>query len=295
MRTRLASLLLLVLPAAALAADPLVVDVWPGQPPGDVPGIGEEANQPPRKGEDPPIIRTTNVTKPQMYVYPAPKETRNGAAVLVCPGGGYNILAWNHEGTEVAEWLNSLGVTAVVLKYRVPRRKGLEKHEVPLKDAQRALSYVRSMAKEWHVDTDNIGILGFSAGGHLAATVSTNFDKRSYEAIDAVDEVSCRPDFTVLVYPAYLMNEKNDGLDPLINVTEKTPPVFLVHAYDDRVTPLSSVHYFLAAKQHKVPAELHVFPKGGHGYGMQKRGLPVNDWPSLCETWLRAEKIIPAK
>lgn len=290
---RIALLVLLACPLASFAAEPLVLDVWPGTPPGDVEGIGEEANQPPKKGENPPIIRTTNVTKPQLYVYPAPKETHTGAAVVVCPGGGYNILAWNHEGTEVAEWLNSLGITACVLKYRVPRRKGLEKHEVPLKDAQRAMSLVRSMVDDWDIDSNRIGILGFSAGGHLAATASTNYDRRGYEKVDSVDEESCRPDFSVLIYPAYLMNAENTGLDPLIRVNEKTPPAILVHAYDDGVTPLSSVHYFLALKANKVPGELHVFQKGGHGFGIRPRGNPVNEWPVLVEKWFRGRGVIP--
>lgn len=287
--------LALVCAAPSLAADPLVIDVFPGEAPGEVGEIGAETNQPARADENPPTIRTTNVTRPTLTVFPAPKETHTGASVIVCPGGGYSILAWNKEGTEVAEWLNSIGVTAFVLKYRVPKREGLEKHDLPLKDAQRAIRLVRSRCEEWDIAPDKIGILGFSAGGHLAATASTNFDRPAYERIDSIDETSGRPDFTVLVYPAYLMNETNDGLDDLIRVNEKTPPAFLAHAYDDRVTPLSSIYYFLALKQANVPAELHVYNTGGHGFGLRASEHPASTWPARCEAWLRVRGFIGQK
>jgi acetyl esterase/lipase len=197
----------LVLASVGLAAEkPPVLNVWPGKAPGVKGKIGKEKTT---KAKSPvgPITLVTNVSKPTLTVYRPKKAKDTGAAVLICPGGGYHVLAWDLEGVEVATWLNSLGVTGIVLKYRVPRPPGSPKGKPPvgpLQDAQRALSLVRSKAKEWHLDPKRIGILGFSAGGHLTAAAATNFDKRAYSPIDEIDKVSCRPDFAVLVYPAYL-------------------------------------------------------------------------------------------
>jgi acetyl esterase/lipase len=282
---------LVLLPCIAFA-EPLTLDVWPeGKVPGEPSGIPAEKEQEQRPNEK-QVKRITNVTRPTITVYPAPKEKNTGAAVLIAPGGGYHILAWDLEGTEVAEWLNSIGVTGIVLKYRVPRRPGAGKDKVEpiesLQDAQRAMSLVRSRAAEWGIDAKKIGMLGFSAGGHLTAKTSTTFASRSYEAVDSVDSHSCRPDFTVLVYPAYLVEKDATGLKPEFPISKETPPAFLAHAYDDPVTPESSLFYFLALKRAGVPAELHVYALGGHGFGLRKSETPSHTWPARCEDWLRS-------
>jgi acetyl esterase/lipase len=279
---------------------PLVLDVWPGKAPGETADVGEERDT--TKPTDnrvagKPVIRLGNVSKPTITVHRPAKEIDTGAAVVICPGGGYNILAWDLEGEEVAEWLNSIGVTGIVLKYRVPRRPDQPKDQPPvgpLQDAQRALSLVRSKAKEWNLEPDRIGVLGFSAGGHLAAAASTNFDRRAYDVIDDVDKVSCRPDFAVLVYPGYLVNKEKDALVPGIPVTDKTPPTFLVHAGNDPVPAENSVEMYRALKKAGVKAELHVFTTGGHGYGLRETEQPCTLWPKRCEEWLRAQKVLPA-
>jgi acetyl esterase/lipase len=280
----------LALTSSLTAAEPSRFAVWPGDAPGEKGDVGEEKTLPPQG--DRPVERITNVTRPDIAVYPAPEDQNTGAAVLVCPGGGYNILAWDLEGVEVAEWLNSIGVSAFVLKYRVPRREGREKHEAPLQDAQRAMSLVRSRAKEWGVDPGRIGILGFSAGGHLSATAATNFDRRSYESLDAVDEVSCRPDFAVLVYPAYLTEGDGLTLAPEIRVSAETPPVFFAHAGDDRIGPENSIAMYLALKQAGVPGELHVYARGGHGFGLRPAEHPAPTWPARCEAWLKSQGVL---
>jgi acetyl esterase/lipase len=261
-----------------------VFNVWPGKAPGETGDVGEEKTLPPRGNK--PVTRLANVTKPTVIVYQASKKNRNGAAVVVCPGGGYGILAWDLEGTEVAEWLNSIGVTAFVLKYRVPRRKDRPKHEAPLQDAQRTMSLVRSQAEKFDIDPNRIGILGFSAGGHLSATTSTNFDKRSYKSIDKTDEISCRPDFAVLIYPAYLITE--DGLALEIRVSKQSPPTFFAHAYNDGITPKNSIRMFLALKKVGVKAALHVYSSGGHGFGLRPTASPSSTWPTSCEAWLKS-------
>jgi acetyl esterase/lipase len=278
----------------ARAADkPLVVDVWPGQAPGESGKIGEEKME-----ESGKVKRISNVTHPTLTVFRPAKDKDTGAAVVIAPGGGYNILAWDLEGTEVADWLNSIGVTGIVLKYRVPRRPGTSPNQAPPEaqmDAQRAVSLVRSKAKDWGIDPKRIGMLGFSAGGHLTAWTSTNFDKRSYEAIDAADKESCRPDFTVLVYPAYLANKDRTGLVPEIRVTKETPPTFFAHAEDDLVTAESTILMYQALKKEKVPAEMHVYSKGGHGFGLRKSDNPCSHWPELCAKWMKAQGLLTRK
>jgi acetyl esterase/lipase len=243
------------------------------------------------------ITRVSNVSKPTLAVYKPSPQTDTGAAVVICPGGGYSILATSHEGDDVAKWLNTIGVTGIVLKYRVPRRSGTANDVPPpqaLMDAQRAVSLVRSQAEALKIDLKRIGILGFSAGGHLAAWASTNFGKRTYEPIDAADKVECRPDFTVLIYPAYLVKKDGAGLADEIKVGAETPPTFLAHAGDDPVTVESSVRYYLALKQAKVPAELHVYSSGGHGFGMLPGKKPVAAWPKRLEEWMRATGLLKA-
>ncbi len=277
---------------ASAAEPPVVINVWPAAAPGEPSGIGEETAVVGKPGEQNPIIRIGNVTKPTLTIYRPSADKANGTAVIICPGGGYNILAWDLEGTEIAEWLNSLGVTGIVLKYRVPRRPNASKdEEQPVcshQDAQRAMRLVRSKAAEWKLDDKKVGILGFSAGGHLAARTSTNYETLSYPAIDEADKLSGRPDFSILIYPAYLVTKDMTALTPMIAVNDKTPPAFLAHAYDDGVTADSSVQYFLALKRNKVPAELHVYSKGGHGYGMRPSKNAVVTWPARCEEWLKA-------
>jgi len=239
------------------------------------------------------LIRLGNVSDPTITIYPAPQKSNTGAAVLVCPGGAYQILALDLEGSEVCEWLNSIGVTGILLKYRVPARQGQERYAAALQDAQRAMGIVRQKAEELGLDSKRIGVLGFSAGGHLATALSNNYSRRTYDPFDAADQLSCRPDFSVLIYPAYLTLEKEQKkLSPEIKVTEKTPPAFITMTEDDPVRVENALAYFLALKEQKIPAELHVFPTGGHGYGLRKVGKNVATWPSLAENWMREMKLL---
>jgi len=266
--------------------------LWPGKAPGETGDIGPESERPLQPGQR-KVVRIQNVSVPTLSIFKP--QTPNGAAVVVCPGGGYNILAWDLEGTEVAEWLNELGITALVLKYRVPRRKDRSKHEAPLQDAQRALGLVRHNAKAWGIDPKRIGILGFSAGGHLSATALTNYHKRTYPRVDAADDASCRPDFGVLVYPAYLVdNETKTKLVPEVPVDKQTPPAIFIHAGDDRVTADSSVQMWLAMRRAGVHSALHVFPHGGHGYGLRPSKDPVSKWPRVAADWMRRNGILAA-
>jgi len=239
-----------------------------------------------------PLIRLGNVSTPTLTLY-TPRSHNTGAAVVVFPGGGYRILAIDLEGTDVCDWLNSAGIACVLVKYRVPDSGPYPKSSAALQDAQRALGIVRSHAGEWHIDPRRIGVLGFSAGGHLAAALSTHFDRRLYDPIDAADGFSCRPDFAVIVYPGYLaLADKNFAPNPDIPVTDQTPPSFIVQAEDDPVHVENAVVYFLALKNARVPAELHIYAGGGHGYGLRRTALPVTAWPLAVETWLRTLKIL---
>lgn len=279
------------------AEKPLTVPLWPGKPPGEKGSVGAEKMLESKPGER-PLKRVTNVTRPTLTVFRPEKDKDTGAAVVIAPGGGYHILAWDLEGEEVARWLNSLGVTGIILKYRVPRRPGDPKDDPPrqaLMDAQRGLSLVRSRAKEWGLDPKRIGMLGFSAGGHLTAWASTNFDRRAYEPADAVDKVSCRPDFAVLVYPAYLVKKDADELRPDIRVSKSTPQTFLAHAGDDPVDARNSVVLYLALKKAKVPAELHVYSSGGHGFGLRPSRRPCSTWPQRCAEWMKDRGLLAAK
>jgi acetyl esterase/lipase len=290
-------LALLVVLSGALpggAADkPLVLNVWPGKAPGENGKVGPEKVKV-EKTRLGTIKIITNVSQPTITVF-RPKKKDTGAAVLICPGGGYNVLAWDLEGEEVAAWLNSLGVTGIVLKYRVPARPGNPKGKPPvgpLQDAQRALSLVRSKVKELKLNPKRLGILGFSAGGHLAAATATNFDKRAYAGVDQVDKISCRPDFAVLVYPAFLIVKGKKDLAPDIRIRKECPPMFFVHASDDGVPPENSVVTWLALKAAGVPAELHVYSSGGHGFGLRPSKQPCSTWPRRCANWLRSQKFL---
>jgi acetyl esterase/lipase len=300
MQVRLVPFLLLssfaILAVTAAAAEPQVIELWPKGTPGEKGEIGEEKDF--TKPTDnlvggKRVGRIGNVSRPTLTVYRAPEAKATGTAVLVVPGGGYNILAWDLEGTEVCEWLNSIGVTGLLLKYRVPKRPGLEKHAPPLQDAQRALGLARSNAKEWGIDPKRIGALGASAGGHLVAALCTQSDVRTYPTLDAADQVSCRPDFTILIHPAYLtVKEKGDAIAPDVAVAATHPPAFVVMTQDDPVRVENAVHYFLALKQAKVPAELHLYPTGGHGYGLRRTQHFVTTWPDRAMDWLKSRGLL---
>jgi len=269
--------------------------VWPHGAPGTAPSANPEADTTTAKdylvaGRS--IIRLGNVSTPTLTLY-SPKGTNTGAAVVVFPGGAYRILAIDLEGTEVCDWLNLAGITCVLLKYRVPDTGPYPKSAAALQDAQRALGIVRAHAAEWKIDPKRIGVLGFSAGAHLAAALSTHFDQRLYDPIDESDKVSCRPDFAVIVYPGYLaLADQNFAPNPDIHPTEKTPPSFIVQAEDDPVHVENSTVYFLELKNAKVPAELHLYAQGGHGYGLRPTALPVTSWPKSVETWLHAMEVL---
>jgi acetyl esterase/lipase len=273
---------------------PKTIELWPGVAPGETGKIGDEKTENGKDG----ITRVSNVSKPTLTIFRPSPEKDTGAAVVICPGGGYNILATSHEGEDVAKWLNSIGLTGIMLKYRVPRREGTSNDVPPpqaLMDAQRAMGLVRSQAGALGIDPKRIGLLGFSAGGHLTAWASTNFEKRTYEPVDDADKVDCRPDFTVLIYPAYLVKKGKPGLVDEIKVGSQTPPTFLAHASDDPVTVESSVQYYLALKRAGVPAEMHIYSTGGHGYGMLPSTKPVGAWPKRLEEWMRSTGLLKAK
>jgi acetyl esterase/lipase len=280
------------------AADRPTIALWPGSAPGAPANLPAEADTTTAKDNliaGRPLIRLGNVSSPTLTLY-QPRNGSAGAAVVVFPGGGYHILAIDLEGTEVCDWLNSAGITCVLLKYRVPDTGPYPKSPAALQDAQRALGLVRAHAAEWKIDPKRIGVLGFSAGAHLAAALSTHYDQRLYAAIDAADKLSCRPDFAVIIYPGYLaLADKNFAPNPDINPTAQTPPQFIVQAEDDPVHIENAVVYFMALKNAKVPAELHIFAQGGHGYGLRRTELPVTAWPQSVETWLRTIKMLPAR
>jgi acetyl esterase/lipase len=273
------------------------VELWPGKVPDETGNIGaEKIRMSPRLDRKQvevtePTRMITNVTKPTITIYRPAKDKDTGTSVLICPGGGYWNLYWQLEGEEVAAWLNSLGVTGVILKYRVPRRPGEPEKEParrPLQDAQRAVSLVRSNAKEWGIDPKRIGIVGFSAGGHLAVATATSFDKRTYEPSDDIDKVSCRPDFAILVYSGYLKAKDKDEIAPGLRIPAGTPPIFLAHGGDDIVSnPDHSVVMYLALKRAGIPAELHVYATAAHDFGVRPSDHPCSTWTQACATWLR--------
>ncbi len=273
------------------------IPLWPNGAPGAPTNLPPEADMTTPKDNlvaGRPVIRLGNVTNPTLTLYP-PRTNNTGAAVVVFPGGAYRILAIDLEGTEVCSWLNSKGITCVLVKYRVPGTGPYPKSPAALEDAQRAAGIVRSHAADWHIDPHRVGVLGFSAGAHLAAALSTHFDHRLYEPVDAADELSCRPDFAVIVYPGYLaVADKNFAPNPDIPVTSQTPPSFILQAEDDPVHVENAVVYFQALKSAKVPAELHIYAQGGHGYGLRRTALPITTWPRRVETWLQTIHMLGA-
>lgn len=277
-----------VITAAPAPAQPM--PLFPNGAPGETGSVGEERDTS-KPGEGlvagRPLIRLGNVSSPSIQVFRPPADRDTGTAVVVFPGGGYHILALDLEGTEVCDWLNSIGVTSVLLKYRVPKRAGQPDYQAALQDAQRAVGMVRHHAAEWGLRPNRIGVLGFSAGGNLAALVSNQYQTRTYPSVDAADTVSCRPDFTVLIYPAYLTDKDNgDKVRPELPITTNTPPTFISISQDDPVRVENALGYALALQQAKVPMELHIYPIGGHGYGLRRTANPVTTWPDRAADWM---------
>jgi acetyl esterase/lipase len=296
MRTPAVLIFIMASILTASASDSMLL--WPAGAPGEKGGIGPEHDT--TKPDDKmvggkKVVRLGDVSIPTLTIYRPSKRKDNGAAVVVCPGGGYNILAMDLEGTEVCQWLNSIGVTAALLKYRVPARNKLEPYAAPLQDAQRALGLVRSHAVEWRIDPTRIGIMGFSAGGHLSAAASTRFKQRTYQPVDESDQASCRPDFAMLIYPAYLVQKTGPDLSPELTVTSNTPPTFIVQTEDDHIKVENSLYYYLALKNADVPAEMHLFAKGGHGYGLRDSDDAVTSWPKLAGEWMRKLGVLDRK
>jgi acetyl esterase/lipase len=298
--------------------------IWPGAAPDAQPVAGPEFAEMSGKDFLPggrPTVGVSNVTRPTMTVYP-PTVKNTGAAVVVFPGGGYQVLAIDLEGTEVCDWLTPKGITCVLLKYRVtdvgpyPKSGPYPESSMALEDAQRAVGLVRFHAAEWHVDPHKIGVLGFSAGGHMVAAMSTHFAKRLYPAVDAADKESCRPDFAVAIYPGHLSlaaakwdaeqgtkkfglhppanADRNLGLNPDLSITSQTPPTFLLQAEDDHVDSADdSLAYYIALKKAGVPVEMHLYAQGGHAFGLRPTQFPITRWPQLVETWLGTIGMIP--
>jgi acetyl esterase/lipase len=276
--------------------------IWPGSVPdargAEGPEVATTVNDSPVAGK--PWVEVGNVSRPTLTLY-SPNGKNTGAAVVVFPGGGYSVLAIDLEGTEVCDWLTSEGITCALLKYRVPgehlfpRSGPYPKSPMALEDAQRTVGLVRFHAAEWHIDPHKIGVLGFSAGGHLVAAMSTHFKRRLYTAVDAADKQSCRPDFAVALYPGHLwIANKKFELNPNVPVTSQTPPTFLLQAEDDPIDSVkNSLVYYAALKKAGVPVEMHLYGHGGHAFGLRRTKLPVTGWPQLVETWLGTIGMIP--
>lgn len=277
-------------PTAPTVSANQVIEIWPEQPPGPPMDVGEEKDV--TKDSDDliagrRIIKLTNVDTPEIHVFLPPAEKRNGSAVVICPGGGFSILAWDLEGTEVADWLNSIGVAAIVLKYRVPTRAQDPMWLASAQDAQRAMSLVRAKAQDWGIKSNRVALMGFSAGG--VATLKTCLaTKRYYPEADEADKESYLPDRAILIYsggfPESAQTANLDGF----GVTSKTPPMFIAHAYDDFVPVEGTANMLLALKKADVSCELHVYDAGGHGYGLREvDDLPVTTWHKACQAWLK--------
>lgn len=269
------------------------VPIWPGKVPDAKPLSGPEILTTRANVAGKPWLAAEKVSIPTMTVYP-PKGRNTGAAVVVFPGGGYWVLAMDLEGTEVCDWLTSRGITCVLLKYRVPgdrldpRSGPYPDSPMALEDAQRTVGLVRHHAAEWKIDPHKIGVLGFSAGGHLVAAISTHFEHRLYPPVDAADKESCRPDFAMALYPGHLwIDDDTFELNPDVPVTKQTPPTFLLQAEDDHVDGINqSLVYYIALKDAGVPVEMHLYAQGGHAFGLRPTKFPISQWPALVEKWL---------
>ena len=269
---------ILLLSMESLSQTHEIIYLWPGKVPGETkdklpPVIAATRND--------DVVRYDEVTNPLLEVYRPESGKSNGIGLVVCPGGGYRILAYDKEGTEIAAWLNKLGFTAFVLQYRIPDKK-----EGALQDAQRAIRLIKDNARKWNIDPENIGIMGFSAGGSLSARASTRFNIKSYQPVDKSDSLSCRPSFALLIYPAYLDQGENRSLTPELTLSTETPPVFIFQTTDDPYGN-SAIVMAGAMRDAKLPVELHLLPAGGHGYGLRPGKRAADTWPLLAEVWLR--------
>lgn len=254
-----------------------LIYLWPGKVPGEPKEKRPPAIDTSRKDK---VLRYSEVTNPAMEVFLPDGARRNGSAVIVCPGGGYRILAYDLEGTEIAVWLNKLGFTAFVLQYRIPDKK-----EGALQDAQRALRIIKANSQKYNINPDKVGIMGFSAGGSLSARASTLFNKRTYPPVDKSDSLSCRPSFTMLIYPAYLDQGPNLTLTPELELSKDVPPIYIFQTADDPYGN-SSLVIAGALRNAKLPVELHFLSAGGHGYGLRQGKIAAETWPILAEKWL---------
>ena len=303
MKTHLRYLALLLALPTIIVSQTLTVKVWPDGVPGSKTDNEYHEETIPRKDGR---LAYLKVTDPELWVYLPDSVKANGTAVIICPGGSYRGLAIGHEGEDVARWFNSLGIVGIVLKYRLPSDSIMEEKSIgPLQDVQKSIRIVRRRSREWGIDPHRIGIMGFSAGGHLAATASTMYDECVYELTDTT---SARPDFSLLIYGVLSMQrsithqgsfESLLGKDADSALVEKfsnelhvdkwTPPALLVHAADDHVVPVeNSIRFFQALEKHSIPAELHIYEHGGHGFGLAPNGGTESAWPEACARWLRA-------
>jgi len=280
-----------------VGAEHEVIPLWPGKPPGETKELPPEADTTTPDSDKiagKRLMRIGNVSTPTLTVYPAPADRATGTSVVICPGGGHYILAWDLEGTEIAEWLNSIGVTAFVLKYRVPGREESPRWRAAVQDAQRAMSLVRSRANEFGINPERVGIMGFSAGGETAV-LTTLFTERTYENVDAVDAVSMLPNFSALIYGAGVVDRDSKKMRDYIKVTPETPPVFMAHAFDDGVPVENCLELMAELKKYKVPSELHIYSEGGHGYGLRKTAQPVTSWNDRMADWMKVSGWLDAK
>lgn len=269
-------ILLLMTGTQVFSQEKEIIHLWPGTVPGETsPKQTAFTTADSSRG----VIRLTDITDPVIQVF-KPEGKGNGASVVICPGGGYQILAINLEGYEIASWLNKLGYTAFVLQYRVPNKQA-----GALQDVQRAIRLVRSHAKQWQLNPEKIGVMGFSAGGSLSARVSTLYDKETYPKVDDADLLSCKPAFTLLIYPAYLDQGNNHSITPELAINAQTPPMFLFETADD---PYGNSALVMAGalRDAKVPVELHFYADGGHGYGLRAGNSAADAWPVLAQKWL---------
>lgn len=303
------ALICLITLTGNLSGQSKIIEVWNGKVPGSIPNSTYKETV-----DSAYWIKIRFVTNPSLQVYPAPADKNTGTAVVVCPGGGYYGLSYVGEGIDVAKWLNQLGITAVVLHYRLPDDVIMKNKSIaPLQDGQEAIRIVRRNAKEWGINPHKIGIMGFSAGGHLASTVSTHFNEKVYNPIDST---SARPDFSLLIYPVISMDstithagsresllgkypspEMVKHFSNALQVTAKTPPAFMIHSLDDGTVPVeNSIEYALAMKKHNIPCELHIYEHGGHGYGLGKKNSGTeSSWTNACEKWLEVKGFLPRK
>ena len=286
---------LLTLMATAVTAQQHTLPLWPNGNPEPSTFTGPETdptNDANRMVSGKATVRVANVSHPTLSVYLPPKATATGAALLVFPGGAYKYLAWNHEGTEVCEWANSIGLACLLVKYRVPETAHYPENTEDLEDAQQAMRMARTHAPEWGVDTHRIGAIGFSAGAHLAATLSTHADFQGKNV--APSTVSARPDFQFLMYPGWL-NGTDGKVNPAVAPTADTPPTFLLMAENDYTAHVeNALVYYQALRDVKVPAEMHLYTQGGHGFGLRPTDLPISHWPALAETWLHTIHVLGA-